>query len=90
MNRTARSDPTLDAMIEVEVTEALRPYEDVYPPEILDELRHMMRIVLRTHPTAKHLLEQLRPRAAPDQSGKEDIRAFNGAARARMKKVEGG
>ncbi len=43
-----------------------------------------MRIVLRTHPTATHLLEQLRPRAAPDESGKEDVRVFNGA-RARSK-----
>jgi hypothetical protein len=89
MSRTPKTDPTLDAMIEAEVTEALDPYKGVYPPEILDELRHMMRIVMRTHPTAKHLLEQLRPRAAPDQSGKEDVRAFrafNGAAQ-RAKKV---
>lgn len=83
-----RTDPTLDAMIEAEVTEALRPYGDVYSPEDLEELRHMMRIVMRTHPTAKHLLEQLRPRAAPDESGKEDVRAFKGA-RARAKRAEG-
>jgi hypothetical protein len=87
MSRT-KNDPTLDAMIEAEVTEALRLYEGVYSPEDLDELRHMMRIVLRTHPTAKHLLEQLRPRAVPEQSGKEDVRVFNGA-RARLKKAEG-
>jgi len=81
MSNTPRHDPTLDAMIEAEVTEALRPYEGVYASDELVELRHMMRIALRTHPTAKHLLAQLRPRVAPDESGKEDIRAFNGASR---------
>jgi hypothetical protein len=90
MTRAVKTDPTLDAMIEAEVREALRPYEDarVYPPEVLEELRHMLRIVMRTHPTAAHLLEQLRPRAAPDESGKEDVRVFSGAL-ARSKKAEG-
>lgn len=90
MNRAVKPDPTLDAMIEAEVNEALRPYEDdkVYPPEVLVELRHMLRLVMRTHPTAVHLLEQLRPRAAPEESGKEDVRVFNGAM-ARVKRAEG-
>ena len=83
-----RRDPALDAMIETEVAEALRPYAEVYPPEVLDELRHILRIALRTHPTATHLLEQLRPRAVPDESGKEDVRMFQGAT-ARPKKAGG-
>ncbi len=90
MTRAATPDPSLDSLIEAEVTEAVRPYEDagVYSAEDLDELRHMLRIVMRTHPTAVALLEQLRHRAAPDESGKEDVRGFNGAL-ARIKKAEG-
>jgi hypothetical protein len=77
-------------MIEAEVAAALQPIEaeGYFSAEELDELRHMMRIVLRTHPTATHLLEQLRPRSAPDESGKEDVRVFNGAM-GRVKKAEG-
>jgi hypothetical protein len=81
-----RRDPALDAMIETEVAEALRPYADVYPPEVLDELRHMMRIVLRTHPTATYLFEQLLPQTVPAESGKEGVLMFKGAM-ARAKKA---
>jgi hypothetical protein len=90
MNRPVRTDPAADAMIDAEVAAALRPYEaeGYYTAEELDELRHMMRIVLRTHPTATHLLAQLGPHAAPDESGKEDVRAFNGAL-TRVKRAEG-
>lgn len=90
MSHTEKPDPELDALIENEVNEALRPYEgdNAYPPEVLEDLRRMMRIVMRTHPTATHLLEQLRPRAVPDQSGKEDVRSFHGVA-LRGKKAQG-
>jgi hypothetical protein len=83
MNRAVKNDPIRDAMIEAEVSDALRPYEDegVYPPEVLEDLRRMLRIVMRTHPTAARLLEQLRPRPAPEESGKEDVSVFNGALR---------
>jgi hypothetical protein len=87
MSSADKDDPILDAMIENEVTEALRPYEQAYPPEVLEELRRMMRIVMRTHPTAKHLLEQLKPRATPERSGKEDVRLFGGA---NVKRTGGG
>lgn len=68
MSDPVRTDPTLDAMIDAEVTAALRPYEaeGYYTADELDELRHMMRIVLRTHPRATHLLAQLGPRAAQE------------------------
>jgi len=90
MNRPVRADPAVDAMIDAEVAAALQPYEaeGYYTAEELDELRHMMRIVLRTHPTAVHLLEQLGPRIAPGESGKEDVRAFNGML-TRVKRAEG-
>lgn len=88
MSRAVKNDPARAALIEAEVTEALRPYEGIYTPEMMAEARHMMRIVLRTHPTATHLLGQLVPRAAPEESGKEDVRVFNGA-RMRLKKAEG-
>jgi hypothetical protein len=90
MSRAIKTNPAVEAMIEAEVREALRPYEEagVYPPEVLAELRHMLRLVMRTHPIPVHLLEQLRPRAVPDESGKEDTRVFSGAM-ARVKKAEG-
>jgi hypothetical protein len=88
-NRAVIHDPTLDHMIEAEVAEALQPYESVYPADVLIELRRMLRVVMRTHPTTSHLLEQLRPRAVPDESGKEDVSVFNGA-RAGAKRAEGG
>ncbi len=88
MSRKPNQDPdqnaaidaaALDAMIEAEVAEAVRALAGELPPEVLDEYRHMMRIILRTHPTAKHLLEQLRPRAVPDESeNRVDVRVFNG------------
>jgi hypothetical protein len=88
MSRKPNQDPeqnaaidadALEAMIEAEVVEAVRAHAAEYPPEVLDEYRHMLRIILRTHPTAKHLLEQLRPRVVPDESeNRVDVRAFNG------------
>lgn len=86
--RAIDSDPAVDALIEAEVAAAVRPYEAIYTPAHLDELRHMLRIALRTHPTAKHLLEQIRPRAIPEESGKEDVRMFNGV-RPPAKRAEG-
>lgn len=88
MSRKPNHDPdqnaaidaaALETMIEAEVAEAVRERAADFPPEVLDEYRHMLRIILRTHPTAKHLLEQLRPRAVPDESeNRVDVRAFNG------------
>ena len=87
MSRAIKTDPLLEAMIEAEVAEALRPVEGAFPPDVTDELHHMMRIVMRTHPAAVQLLEQLRPRAAPDESGKEQVGVFKGA-RAKSAKGE--
>jgi hypothetical protein len=88
MSQHDDAEAAREAMIEAEVAEALQPYRTLYPPEVLEEAEHMMRIVLRTHPAAKHLVEQLLPRPVLEESDKVDVRAFNGA-RARAKKVGG-
>ena len=86
-HNAAIDDAALEALIEAEVAEASRAHAAEYPPDLLDEYRHMLRIILRTHPTATHLLEQLRPRVVPDESEKRlDVRAFNGV-RAQVKKA---
>jgi hypothetical protein len=89
MPRAIKTDPALEAMIEAEVAEALRMNEGIFGPEELEELGHLMRIVMRTHPAARQLLEQLGPRAAPDESGKEDVSMFKGARTGANKKAEG-
>jgi hypothetical protein len=61
MSTDPDDDPILEAQIEAEIARALAPGEDALPPEILDELRMLLRIGLRHHPDARRLLENLRP-----------------------------
>ena len=89
MTRAIKTDPALEAMIEAEVAEALRLNEGILGPEELEELGHLMRIVMRTHPAARQLLEQLGPRAAPDESGREDVSMFKGVRADPKKRAEG-
>jgi hypothetical protein len=71
-------DPVLEAQIDAEVETCVTPYARVYPPELLDEMRRLMRIALRTDPHAQELLKALRPRAVPEESDKVDLRSFAG------------
>jgi hypothetical protein len=69
-------DPIMEAQINAEVETTVAPYARVYPPEMLDEMRHLLRLALRTDPYAQELLKALRPRAVPQESDKVDLRAF--------------
>ncbi|MFN7135751.1 MAG: hypothetical protein ACK4N5_27005 [Myxococcales bacterium] len=76
MSDEAADDPVMEAQIEAEVEAAVAPYARVHPPELLDEMRRLMRLALRTDPHAQQLLKALRPRAVPQESDKVDLRAF--------------
>jgi len=75
-------DPVLEAAIEAEIARAIGPGEGVLPPEILDELRMLLRIGLRHHPGARELLDQLRPAPSVEQSDKIATAAFKGRKKA--------
>ena len=48
------------ALIEQEVTRGMAPYKARgLPADALDEMQHLLRFALRTHPTAQHLLRRL-------------------------------
>lgn len=80
-------DPVMEAQIDARVEAAVAPYARVYPPELLDEMRHLLRLALRTDPYAQELLKALRPRAVPQESDKVDLRTF---ARPQKKDGTGG
>lgn len=69
-------DPVMEAQIDAEVETAVAPYARVLPPALLDEMRRLMRVALRTDPHAQELLKAVRPRAVPLESDKVDLRAF--------------
>lgn len=69
-------DPVLDAMIEAEVERAVGPAAKTLPPEVLDELRSLLRIGLRNHPGARAVLEQLRAVRSVERSDKIATAAF--------------
>lgn len=69
-------DPVMEALIDARVEAAVAPYARVYPPVLLDEMRNLLRLALRTDPHAQDLLKAIRPRAVPQESDKVDMRAF--------------
>lgn len=69
-------DPVTEAQLDAEVETTVAPYVRVYPPAMLEELRRLMRVALRTDPYAQQLLKALRPRSVPQESDKVDLRAF--------------
>jgi hypothetical protein len=70
-------DPVLEAQIDAEVEAVVPAYAKLYPAVMLEELRCLMRVALRTDPYAQQLLKALRPRAVPQESDKVDLRAFS-------------
>jgi hypothetical protein len=63
-------DPVRSAMIEAEVKRASRPFEGVWPDDVLEEMRRLHRIALRTHPAMQELLDQLCPAPMVKRSDK--------------------
>jgi hypothetical protein len=85
---TDDEDPILEAQIEAEIARALGPGAGALPPEVLDELRGLLRIGLRHHAGAREVLDQLRPAPSVEKSDKIATAAFknrkkvgNGGAR---------
>jgi hypothetical protein len=83
---TDRDDPVLDAMVEAEIARAIGPGADALPPEILHEVRCLLRIGLLHHPGARGVLEHLRPAPAVEKSDTVATTAFKN----RRKSREGG
>jgi hypothetical protein len=80
MLKQGRQDLTMDALIEIQADLALEGYEALYPPEILDEMRRLMRLMLRHDPEAQALLKSvLRGQTHVDESHKVDVRGFHEA-----------
>lgn len=87
MNQGLEEDAALEAQIEAEVERALAPYLAVYPAELMDEAKRLLRISLRSDPATRQRLRLLRADPIVDESGKVGVRAFrvgaktNGAAK---------
>jgi hypothetical protein len=79
-------DPVRSALIEAEVKRASRPFEGVLPDEVLEEMRRLHRIALRTHPDLQSLLDQLSPEPRVKRSNKIATAKF----RAKKDKKAGG
>jgi hypothetical protein len=79
----------MEAYVDAEVARALQAHDKLLRPEVLDAVREEMRSMLLTHPSTQRMLERLFPPAAPDESGKEDVRAHRGTLARRSKKAEG-
>jgi hypothetical protein len=83
MNHEPGDDTALEAQIEAEVTRALAPYVAVYPPELMDEAKRLLRFSLRHDQATRERLRRLRADPVVDDSGKVSVGAFrvNGAAK---------
>lgn len=65
MSEPAGDDDTLERCLQ----ELLEQYEGVVPPELMAEMQAFLGDALATHPVAATLLDRVRPRAVPFQSG---------------------
>lgn len=83
MNSEPAEDPVLEAQIEAEVKRALEPYVPIYPAELMDEAKRLIRFSLRNDPATLQRLRLLRADPILDDSGKVAVGLFrvNGAAK---------
>jgi hypothetical protein len=70
-------------MIEAQIEHTIEPGKKALPPEILDEVRVLLRLGLRSHPGARAVLEQLRPPLSVERSDKVATAAFKNHKRTR-------
>jgi len=87
MNKDLEEDPVLDAQIEAEVERALAPYLTVYPAEVMDEAKRLVRFSLRNDPATRQRLRMLRADPVVDDSGKVAVGAFRAKANGTAKKA---
>lgn len=83
MNTDDPQDPILEAQIDAEIERALGPGKATLPPEILDELRMLLRIGLLHHPGARGLLDHLRPSLTVEKSDKVATGRFKNRKRSK-------
>lgn len=69
-------DPVFEQQIEAEVTRAIGPYLDVYPPQMVEEAKRLLRFGLRHDPATRQRFRLLRPDPIVDESGKVGVGAF--------------
>lgn len=58
-----------DPFLREQVEQAVAPYAGVLPPEALEELREVLEVVLYAHPAVAPVVERLRRRRPPAESG---------------------
>jgi hypothetical protein len=79
-NDTRAVDEQIDALIEAEVERAMAPYRALGLPEhVLAEMESMLRLGLRTHPSAQAILRALARDPITVKSEEVDTRGLEGA-----------
>jgi hypothetical protein len=63
------SDDAEDPYVDQLLSEILAPYQGLVPADLMAEMSDFMGDVLATHPVGATLVDRLRPRAVPFQSG---------------------
>ena len=64
---TDQEDPFLASLLD----EVLAEHADL-PPEALAEMRWILELAAKTHPTASTIVNRARPRAVPQRSGEQE------------------
>ena len=72
MNRDFFEDADANPIVTECIEDALAPYQDLLPPEMLEGFAQTLDLFLTTHPVAAPMVARLRPRPAPDTSGEVD------------------
>jgi hypothetical protein len=78
MDRHPTDEARMNELIEAEVERTSARYEGLFPPEVYEEMRRLLRVTLHTHPDMQRLLRGMVER---ELSGSEtkDIRMFQAA-----------
>ena len=61
--------PEEEAELQKEIELAIKPFEAITPPAMLEQMRERLEDGLRTHPVPRSLLRRLAPRPESDTSG---------------------
>jgi hypothetical protein len=76
MTTESAKDPLIEAAIETVAEEALEGNEAVWPPEVVEEAKHLIRLGLRHHPEAHAWLRLMVEGPVVKESHKVDVRSF--------------
>lgn len=65
--------PTGDSHLDAEIDRAMVPYRSLLPPEMQEVFEDLLMMAFTEHPVGQAILSRMRPRAAPNGSGKRGI-----------------